>query len=371
MTYSDATDFLNEQLTVLAFAVSFILVGVAFLIWILISRLSKTYYSRKYDRLREGFQKTLNAFIILENSNEDTHHFSWHYNLTELRNQLISSARKQLLIDLLIANKQNLSGRSAIMLRKIYIRLGLKKVSRTKLKHGSSLRKVKGLQELAEMECTDALPSIQLLFHHRNKIVRQESFIAMVRLGGIMPFSLMRGYAGSISPWMQLIIHKHLVKLPAERLPKFHYWFTASNKEVKKFAINMAYQFRQSAAIPRLASLLRDNDLEIAGLAANALGDIGASQYAESIGQLGKNNMMNDALSVQIIQVLAKIGNKEQHTSFLTWHMIHGPYKVRMEAMRALHKLKLSIRDFLIDFNLNNDHEFESIYAHIKEPLLQ
>lgn len=343
----------------------------AFVITILLSRVIKTSGARRYKNVREEFQKTLNAMIILHHSPESFSHFSLNFYLKGLTQKITTSFGKQLLIDLLIANKQNLTGSSVTIFRKLFIRLRLKRFSQAKLGRYSLLKKVQGLQELAEMECVDALPAIQKLLKSKKLIIRQESFIALVRMAGTGSFALAEQYSGSITPWMQLTIHKHMVRMPVEKLPKFHLWFDNKNNELRKFAIIMAHQFRQSEAIPFLASLLEDRDIEIAGLAAGVLGNMGASEYAEAIADLGRKHPMNDALSLKVMLALEHIGSGDEHGDFLAWYMNHGSFTVRFQSMRVMKKLNLDCRNFLSNTNVSNDDSFESMYAHINEPLLQ
>lgn len=342
----------------------------ALVITILCSRIFKTYRSFRSKKLMDEFQKTVNALIILEHGKVDTGQFPLEFHLKELRQKTKTSFRKQLLIDLLIANKQNLTGTSASVLQTVYVRLKLEVFSYSKLNSFYSLKKVQGLQELAEMECVAYLPVIQELLDHRKLIVRQESFIAMVRLAGDSPFVLVDHYKGAITPWMQLTIHKHLARLPVEKLPKFFRWFYSSKREIKKFAIVMAHQFKQLEATPHLVALLDEIDIEIVGLAIEFLGDIGAEEYAEHIIAVGHRNLMHESLSIKVIHALGQIGNGKQHAEFLVWHMIHSPFPIRYEAMRIMHKLNLNCRDFLIDHNAGIDDDFERIYAHITTPLL-
>src|SRR5688572_25474978 len=230
----------------------FALTGIAFLTMVLLSRVIKTVRKRRYERLRDDLQKTLNALIILEHSKNTLNHFSLAFYLKELRSKIGDPFRKQLLVDLLIANRRNVKGEAAEVLRKVYVRLRLKRFSAKKLRKSKSIKKAQGLQELAEMECYDMLPAVQDLFTHRNSLVRQESFIATVRLASASPFVLVDDYIGSITPWMELTIHKHLTAMPAEKLPRFFKWFYSANKEIQLFAINMAHQFRQLDATPHL-----------------------------------------------------------------------------------------------------------------------
>lgn len=360
----------DEARVFLACARIFSFTAFFFLMAILGSRIFKTYQAFRSKKLQEEFQKIVNALIILEHGRENTSQFSLEFHLMELRKETGTKFRKQVLVDVLIANKLNLTGTSAVILQKVFGRLHLEKFSYSKLKSIYSLRKVKGLQELAEMECVEYLSAIQELFNHRKLIVRQESFIAMLRLSCNSPFVLVDHYRGVITPWMQLTIHKHLAKLPSDKLPKFYRWFYSSKNEIKKFAIIMAHQFKQLEAIPHIIFLLDEIDTEIAGLAVEFLGDIGAEEYVTDIVRIGQENFLNENLSLKVIQALGQIGNGKQHGSFLAWHMVHGSLAVRFEAMRVMHKLNLNCRDFLIDVDPANAKEFESIFAHITTPLL-
>ena len=165
------------------------------------------------------------------------------------------------------------------------------------------------MQELAEMGCTDMLGAIQALFTHRKLMIRQESFIAMVRLASSSPFVLVDHYHDAITPSMQSTIHKHLATLSADRLPKFYRWFYSAHTEIRKFAVMMTNHFRQLDGIPHLARMLESRDLELAGMAAEVLGNMGAAEYAETIAALGRRFPMNEMLTRKIIAALKQIGN--------------------------------------------------------------
>ncbi len=371
MDFTQSFPFLREPAFFVALALCFAGTAVVFLIVIMISRIIKTRHTENVDALREDFQKTINALIILDQSKDRNSHFSLNFYLKGLREKLSNDLRKQVLIDVLIANKKNLRGTPAKILKKIYVRLQLKKISYSKLNQTNTLTIVQGLQELTEMECADYLPTVQELFYHKDTLVRQESFIGLVRLTGDSPFVLVDHYQGFVTPWMQLMVHKHLTTLPLDKLPKFYRWFYSDSNEIKKFAVVMATQFRQAEAIPHLSVLLDDINEEISGLAVAMLGEMGAVEHANLIEKMGRENLLNDSFSLRAIHALEQIGNPEEHGSFLAWHMVHGSPLTRFEAMRAMHKLKMNCRDFLIDFNAANDELFENIYRHVTTPLLQ
>ena len=97
----------------------------------------------------------------------------------------------------------------------------------------------------------------------------------MVPLASSSPFVLVDHYLDAITPLMQSTIHKHLAGLPSDKLPKFHRWFYSANKEIRKLAVMMTNHFRQLDGIPHLARMLGSKDLELAGMAAEVLGNMG------------------------------------------------------------------------------------------------
>jgi HEAT repeat protein len=144
----------------------------------------------------------------------------------------------------------------------------------------------------------------------------------------------------------------------------------SNNPSVKKFAIELIKQFQQLEATTTLVSLLKHDDQDLAVMASDALSELGIHQYADEIVELGRNNMHHEKRTISIIKSLGKIGNVN-HKPFLAFHMIHGSYKVRFEAIKALLKLKVSVLDQFVDFNINHDSEFDAMFKHLTDPLLK
>ncbi len=356
---------------ILVASLIFFAVALCFVVFVLLSRILKTRRDKNDLRLRNSFQKTVNGLIVLDHAKGDNGHHSLAYYLKDLRRMIRSRRSRQVLITLLIANKQTLIGNSALILQKVYIRLQLKKFSLAKLDSSNDLRKIQGIQELAEMECVDALSAIRKLFVHKNVMVQQESFIAMVRLAGATPFILVDEYKGPITPWMQLIIHKHLTSVVREKLPPFFEWFHNPNEEIRKFAIMMAHQFRQTEAIDHLYKLLEDNNPAIAGLAAEKLGDMGTAEHADAIVALGRRHPENTELLLQVVYALSQLGNKADHGLWLRDLLHNGSYNVRFAAMRALKTLSTDLYALINSDPGLKSNATESMHAHISEPLLQ
>lgn len=358
-----------EMIAILC-VILFLTGGCLFLILVLVSRLWKTRADARDRLLSELVQRKLNVFILLANDNVPRRHFQWRYHTVELKDLLRKSGRHQLIIDLLMANSRNLTGRSALVLRRLYVRLALRRFSLAKLRHRNIHVRIQGLNELSEMGIVDALEPIRSFVVHRDNRLREASFMAMVKLSGSAPFSMLRDYHGPVSDWVQIMLHKHLTRLHPDKLPDFSAWIHSANPAVRMFAIRMIVAFRQLESASTLASLLEDTDTRMARMAADALGQLEASEHGEQVAEFGRRHPGDEPCLESALRALAKIGDPQRHRSFLAWHMIHGSYRLRVEAMRALIKLKLDPLTLLIDFNPVNDPEFSRIHAHLTNPLL-
>ncbi len=350
--------------------VLFMLGGSLFFSFIILSRIIKSRRHRLQRWLQDHIQKSLNAFIVHETEQSSGKSFPWRFHLRALRSLLTNAWRRQIMIDMLVANKQNLAGKSGDVLRKVYLRLGLRRVSRAKLTHTNPHIKISGLQELALMECADALTFIQTLLHHPNRQVREESFVALVRLVDVADSDLVLAYDDRISGWMRIILHQHLRHLGTQRLPHFAYWLKSHNPSVRKFAMEMIIAFRQLEAVPALIELLNDEDISIAALSATALGEMGISEAAGAVASLGAKYPAHEEVSMQVVHALRNMTTDDQYKAYLSWQLTHGAPVVRMEALRTLLAIGVDLLDTRLDFNTENDRDFDRLYAHVTHPLL-
>lgn len=83
-----------------------------------------------------------------------------------------------------------------------------------------------------------------------------------------------------------------------------------SDKDVRKFALDILYQLKTVEAAPYMICFLNDPDINIVITAVEYLGSLDAREYAGSINQVLKkaNNLL---LRCTCLEALAKIGNEE------------------------------------------------------------
>lgn len=349
----------------------FFTAAIFFVAFILISRFTKNKRLQKESILRNYFQRTLNAMIIMETTSSvpaSSHHFK----LDTLR--VIagkSSLARQVMVNHLVSVKKSISGSSSKILERLYIELDLHTYSLGKLKRDFWQKKAQGIRELAELNYQPAINSIRKFIVSDNKTLREESLLALVRLDDEAPLSFLDQYTGAISPWMRINIHYHLSKSDARKLPHFSRWFSSSNLDVVLFSLSMARQFRQSSAIPFLTALLAHADTRVAGLALETISTLEAHELADEVTQRVDTFWTSEKLSTRMVRCLGRIGYTSEHKYTILRYLEHPDYTVRFNAVQALYKMDGEARQLLLDFNTKMNGILSGAIEHVSEPLLQ
>lgn len=337
-----------------------------------LSRIVKSRRAARTRRLREQFQKILNAIVVNETfSEKSTPVSAFEYRMAELR--LIagsSAAARQILITQILEVKKNLYGSSAEVLTSTYYALDLDRDSRRKLRSYQWKKKAQAIRELAEFHHQQSIPQITRFLTSANSTLRQESFMALVRLEA-QPLTFLDHYDLEISEWMGINIYNYLSKIEVRKLPDFSRWFNHPNVSVRLFSISMARQFRQTAALPALVNQLYSDNPKIVGLAVATIGSLEAYQYRKEIVTLATHVWPFERLAERAVKCLGAIGDMDEDIGLLSKFLSHPAYSVRFEAACALRQLGDKGEVALRNFNEQHDNNIQGILQHLSEPLLK
>jgi HEAT repeat protein len=332
-----------------------------------ISRIVKSIKIVKVNQYNDQFRKVLNAIIINEtysvNGKKDP---SFEFWLSELKGILGSSSfARQILIDDIIAIKKNIVGDTAKALSSVYFNLNLYKTSLKKLNSCRWEVNAKGIRELVELDYKPVIPKLLKLTHSKNRQLKEESLVALIRLENDRPLVYLHRYRGNFSLWMQINIHHHLQSFSPNTLPDFKEWFYHPDQNVRSFSIQMALQFRQISSIPDLANLLTDPDSKIQALAIKALTELQAHSHLNEMVLLSQTTWSDSRLTKQIIKALGMLGD-ESHIPILSKFLSHPSYFVRFEAVQAWIRIGGTGTE-----QVEHDPKIKTIISHLSDPLLQ
>ncbi len=364
-------NFSFEEKAFLWIALTLLLLAMGMIIFLLANRFIKGYVSKTRAIKLEFFQQATNAIIIGE-SNATMPAASYQFYLGKLFQVFgKNESSKQLLIDHLIAMKKNVSGSTASAIDKLFIDLDLPNYCLEKLKSQSWSKKAKAIRELAELNYLPAIETIKPLVNHRNQTLKEEAFIALVRLDPNSSLDFLDDYEEPITSWMRINIHQHLVKKDARKLPLFSKWFDSKNRDVTLFAISMARVFRQVEAAKSLVHLINHHNHVVVASAIRALGELDAHEEVDSIINVYQRYWDSEKISICIIRCIERIGSSREHLLVLKSYLKHPLHTIRFESALALAKFGAAGEDILNASNQEDNGTLAKIIDHIHEPLLQ
>ncbi|HTH57205.1 MAG TPA: hypothetical protein VL728_14240 [Cyclobacteriaceae bacterium] len=340
-----------------------------FVIFLFSSRQVKNSLKQKESVLRSRFQGSLNVIMLMESSDEEPAASAQFY-LSQLQKDMGESRlAKQVMTDQLIGLKKNLVGASADSLTNVFRKLRLNAFSSGKAASFSWSTRAQGLFELAQMDDKDSFERIKSNLHARNVTVREEAFMALVKLDKDSSLQFLNDYHAPLSQWMEMRIHQHLSNSDKRKLPDFSQWYNHSNLDVALFALNMTKQFRQLNAVQKLIALLDDPNKSKVVLTIDTLGDLDAHEAANPVSSKMLEFWDNDVLSRRIAKTLGKIGYAENHWKVLSGYLTHPNYSVRFEAAQSLYKSGNQAKYILN--RANSEGSLTTILMHVEDPLLQ
>ncbi|GHN01749.1 hypothetical protein WSM22_32380 [Cytophagales bacterium WSM2-2] len=342
-----------------------------FIFFLLSSRQVKNAKIRRETQLRDRFQRSLNVIMLMESSSTTEQASSQFYVSQLVKDMGNSTLARQVMTDQLIGLRKSLIGSSADNLVSIFRTLKLNDFSLFKLRSFDWKIKAQGIFELAQMDNGESYELIKRSLNSKNVTVREEAFMALVKLDKSNSLSFLNDYHSPMSNWMVMRIHQHLSITDKRTLADFSQWFDHPNLTVALFAMDMARQFRQLSAVSKLNGILNDKEKSKIALAIDTLGELEAYESADHLASCAMVFWNDQVISRKIARSLGKIGHAETHWRLLRQYLHHPEYQVRFEAVQSLSKSGVVARKMLDDANKELNQNLGQLILHVDEPLLQ
>lgn len=212
-------------------------------LFIIVNRTIKTRERRQAKEIKEIYQDELTSFLFGE-ENQTFEFTGIHHNVN-----------RGIFIDELLSLHNNLYGEAANRLRDLYFNLELYKDSLGKVNSGRWNTKAKGFRELAQMDVKDANRHISKYINSRNKILRMESQVALVKLNEEDPLGFLDELKFELTEWEQINILNTL-SYHQITIDSFDRWMDSKNDSVVIFVTKLAGIYKQLQSWPRVLELL-------------------------------------------------------------------------------------------------------------------
>ena len=318
---------------ILFFGWIFSITSVGFIIFLLLRRVYVAWKTKKAAQLRNEIEKLVNAimqgriksFAFEGETNRLIKSYTQH--------AFLKSEHRNILINELISIYKTMGGKAAQNLRDIYLHHDLPKYSLQKLNSWRWYIKAKGIQELADMDCDDAIEDIKKYSNHPQAMLRTEAQTALVKLANFDALRFLDDTSYPISEWQQLKFLHILSNKEISTLPDFSKWLKSNNDTVVIFALKLIRHFLTIKDSADVELALTHRSLKVRVQAVETIGAL----HDENALALIKPQFYRDAKEFKIQVLTCFMGIfKPKDFSFLEVQLLSFDYEISLAAAKAI-----------------------------------
>jgi hypothetical protein len=232
------------------------------IIYILTRRVTQFYKTRRDVDLKERIITMLANVLVFHDSDEPKVVVS-HFIPRFARLPLYRKSIRRILVSELLTNHASFSGRSAEVLRELYLQLKLDKKARRSLNSRHWDKQIESIRELTEMSVKEECDRILKFTNNNNSQLRIEAQIAYVKLCVDNPFRFLDTVNEPILEWHQLMLFEIITKTETMARPRFASWLNSANDSVVSFCLKLIEYYQQFDALPNLIYLINHYNLKI------------------------------------------------------------------------------------------------------------
>lgn len=246
---------------------------------------------------------------------------------------------RQILIDRLISYRKGFTGSTGEQLRRVYIELGLDKVSFKKMKNRHWEIKGRGIRELTDMDIPISDVSILPLTNNKRQELRSEARNAYIKLSKNEPFKFFDINTEPLLKWDQIELFKTITTTENIAIPNFARWVTYSNNQsIVSFCLKLIVYYNQLDAAPAVVKLLDNRDHLLRAEAINCLGKLKYEEVAPRLIHIYSNQPLNCQL--EILKALGRIGAVNS-VGFLKQEFLYSTdFDIRKNAARSIARME-------------------------------
>lgn len=226
----------------------------------------------------------------------------------EIRQLLKDPFNRQVLSEVLLDLRKDISGEAQQSLFKLYQDLGLHKDAFAKLKGWRWQIISKGILELTQMEVAESYSFITKFINDKRSTIRKQAEIATVTLRheGINYFLDTTKY--KISEWQQLKLLDVIRNKEDFHPPRFKAWLTSNNKYVVLFALRLIKYYNQNDADASLIELVKHKNNQIKEEAIACIKEFNVTESLDTLKLVFWNCSIN--VKIAILDAIAEIGSQ-------------------------------------------------------------
>lgn len=291
---------------------------------------------RRKDKKIE-FSPMINEFLFYEDSNTKEEKMNYLNLKVQIRELIKNNFDRNVLTEVLLDLRKDLSGESQSVLIELYKDLGLhhdayKKMGSRKWQVVSS-----GIVELTTMEVDESYGLIIKFINHRQSTIRKQAEIAVVNLReeGIKYF--LDNTKFKIAEWQQLKLLDVLRHKPNYTPPQFALWLTSTNTHVVLFSLRLIKYYSQNGAEQSIITLLKHKNRDIQAEAIECIKDFHFVSALITL-KLVYSKASND-IKIAILDAIGELGTKAEASFLENLHLTERNFNIKSKVIGTLNKI--------------------------------
>lgn len=292
--------------------------------------------SRTKDKKVE-FSPMINEFLFYEDSNTKEEKMNYLNLKVQIRELIKNNFDRDVLTEVLLDLRKDLSGQSQSVLIDLYKDLGLHHDAYEKL--GSRKWQVvsSGILELTTMEVDESYALLIKFINHRQSTIRKQAEIAVVNLKeeGIKYF--LDNTKFKIAEWQQLKLLDVLRHKPNYSPPQFGLWLTSTNTHVVLFSLRLIKYYSQNDAEQSIITLLKHKNRDIQAEAIECIKDFHFVNALTTLKMVYSKASHDNKIA--ILDAIGELGTKAEVSFLENLHLTERNFNIKSKVIGTLNKI--------------------------------
>ncbi|TVZ14225.1 hypothetical protein JM81_0426 [Maribacter sp. MAR_2009_72] len=283
------------------------------------------------------FSPMISEFLFYEDSNTKEEKKTYLNLKVQIRESIKNNFDRNVLTEVLLDLRKDLSGQSQDVLMALYKDLGLHITAYDKLSSRRWQIISSGILELTAMEVHEGYTLIIKFINHRQSTIRKQAERAVVSLKeeGICYFLDNTKYR--ISEWQQLKLLDILRHKSDFVPPQFSLWLTSTNVDVVLFSLRLIKYFKQNNAEKSIITLLKHKKKVIQLEAIDCIKEFYFINAIPTL-KLVYPKAGND-VKIAILDAIGEIGTKNELQFLQHWHSKERNFNIKSKVIGTINKI--------------------------------
>lgn len=347
--------------TNLLLAISFITITILLFIFLVIVRRTRNRISRRKLQSRIVIEEFITTLLFSDIFKEGSK--SLENKISDFaKNNLNKNINREIAIKLLTELHRNISGESAERLTYLFRKFNLHTYAIKRIEISPWDIKAKSINELAEMDISEASNTILKYINHPQPKVRLEAQVALIKLGKDSPLSFLDEIEKPFTEWQQIQFSNAFDSYYHDEMPDFSKWLNHKLPSITIFCIRMIAKQNAFQNVQHIRDLLFHPLPEIRKEAIIALRKLEDYSSVKILIEI----YVGEGLTVkqEILRNITALGNSE-HLHFLVQNLNYDHFEIKFLAAKAISKMGDEGKKILNEVILKKDALLKNIASQI------